>query len=62
MIDFKLKNMKYSFKLLDICNLLKGSLSELSKNLLNKDKIIAKKISQIILNYLKKKHASLMNG
>ena len=39
MIDFKFKNMKYSFKLLDICNLVKGSSAELSKNLLYKDKI-----------------------
>ena len=30
MINFKFKNMKYSFKLLDICNFLKGSLSQLS--------------------------------
>ena len=43
MIDFKFKNMKYSFELLDICNFIKGSLSELSKNLLDKDKIITKK-------------------
>ena len=43
MIDFKFKNMKYSFKLLDISNFVKGSLSELSKNLLAKDKIITKK-------------------
>ena len=43
MIDFKFKNVKYSFKLLDICNFIKGSLSELSKNLLDKDKIITKK-------------------
>ena len=42
MIDFKFKNMKYSFKLLDICNFIKGSLSGLSKNLLDKDKIITK--------------------
>ena len=42
MIDFKFKNMKYSFKLLDICNFIKGSLSELSKNLLDKDKNITK--------------------
>ena len=34
--------MKYSFKLLDIYNFVKGSLSELSKNLLDKDKIIIK--------------------
>ena len=43
MIDFKFKNMKYSFKLLDICNYIEGSLSDLSKNLLDKDKIISKK-------------------
>ena len=43
MIDFKFKNMKYSFKLLDICNFVKGSLADLSKNLLDKDKIITKK-------------------
>ena len=43
MIDFKFKNMKYSFKLLDICNFVKGSLSHLSKNLLDRDKIITKK-------------------
>ena len=43
MIDFKFKDMKYSFKLLDICNFMKGSLSELSKNLLDKDKIVTKK-------------------
>ena len=43
MTDFKFKNMKYSFKLLDICNFVKGSLAELSKNLLDKDKIITKK-------------------
>ena len=43
MIDFKFKNMKYSFKLLDICNFIKGSLSKLSENLLDKDKIITKK-------------------
>ena len=43
MIDFKFKNMKYSFKLLDICNFIKGSLSKLSGKLLDKDKIITKK-------------------
>ena len=35
--------MKYNFKLLDICNFIEGSLSKLSKKLLDKDKIIAKK-------------------
>ena len=43
MIDFKFKNMKYSFRLLDICNFIQGSLSKLSENLLDKDKIITKK-------------------
>ena len=43
MIDLKFKNMKHSFKLLDISNFIKGSLSKLSENLLDKDKIITKK-------------------
>ena len=43
MIDFKFKKMKHSFKLLDICNFVKGSLADLSKNLLDKYKIITKK-------------------
>ena len=38
-IDFKFKNMKYSFKLLDISNFLKGSLFKLSENLSDEDKI-----------------------
>ena len=42
-IGFKFKNMKYGFKLLNICNFIKGSLSKLSENLLDKDKIITKK-------------------
>ena len=42
MIDFKFKKMKHSFKLLDICNFVKGSLADLSKNVLDKDKIITK--------------------
>ena len=43
MIDFKFKNMKYSFNLLYICNFIEGSLSKLSENLLDKDKIIIKR-------------------
>ena len=35
--------MKYGFKLLDICNFIKGSLSKLSENLSDKDKIITKR-------------------
>ena len=57
MIDFKFKNMKYSFKLLDISNFIKGSLSELSKNLLDKDKIITKKHFPNDFELLKQKTA-----
>ena len=41
MIDFKFKKIKYSLKLLDMCNFIKGSLNDLSKNL-NDNKIITK--------------------
>ena len=57
MIDFKFKKMKYSFKLLDICNFIKGSLSELSKNLLDKDKIITKQHFPNNFELLKEKTA-----
>ena len=43
MIEFKFKNMKYSFKLLDICNFIKGSLSNLSDKLLDENKLVTKK-------------------
>ena len=42
MIDFKFKKIKYSLKLLDMCNFIKGSSSKLSKFLSNKDKFITK--------------------
>ena len=42
MIDFKFKKIKYSLKLLDMCNFIKGSLNDLSKNLNDKNKIITK--------------------
>ena len=42
MIDFKFKKMKYSLKLLDMCNFIKGCLNDLSKNLNDKDKFITK--------------------
>ena len=42
MIEFKFKKIKYSSKLLDMCNFIKGSLSDLSKNLHDKDKFITK--------------------
>ena len=57
MIDFKFKNMKYSFKLLDISNFIKGSLSGLSKNLLDKDEIITKKHFPYNFELLKQKTA-----
>ena len=44
MIDFKFKKIKYSLKLLDMCNFIKGSLSKLSENLNDKDKFITKEI------------------
>ena len=42
MIEFKFKKLKYTLKLLNVCNFIKGPLSELSKNLNDKDKIITK--------------------
>ena len=42
MIDFKFKKIKYSLKLLDMCNFIKGSLSELSENLNDNNKIITR--------------------
>ena len=57
MIDFKFKNMKYNFKLLDISNFIKGSLSKLSKNLLDKEKIITKKHFPNDFELLKQKTA-----
>ena len=41
-IEFKFKKMKYSFKLLDISNFIKGSLSSLSKKLSDGHKIVTK--------------------
>ena len=42
MIDFKFKKIKYSLKLLDMCNFIKGSLNDLSKNLSDKNEFITK--------------------
>ena len=42
MIDFKFKKIKYSLKLLDMCNFIKGSLSKLSNFLNNEDKFNTK--------------------
>ena len=57
MVDFKFKKMKYSFKLLDICNFIKGSLLENSENLLDKNKIITKKNFSENFELLKEKIA-----
>ena len=62
MIDFKFKNMKHNFKLLDISNFIKGSLSGLSKNLLDKDKIITKKHFPDDFELLKQKQLFLTSG
>ena len=48
MIDFKFKNMKYSFKLLDICNFIKGSLLKLSEKSEKFEKKNLKKIFEKI--------------
>ena len=42
MIDSKFKKLKYGLELLDVCNVIKSSLLDLSKNLNDKDKIITK--------------------
>ena len=42
MIVFKFKKIRYSLKLLNMCNFIKGSLNDLSKNLNDKDKFITK--------------------
>ena len=42
MIDFKFKKIRYSLKLLNMCYFIKGSLNDLSKNLIDKNKLITK--------------------
>ena len=54
-IEFKFKKMKYSFKLLDISNFIKGSLSELSKKLSDEHKIVTKSHFPNNFELLKKK-------
>ena len=55
MIDFKFKKIKYTLKLLDMCNFIKGSLSKLSKNLNDKDKFITKEQFSDNFEFLKYK-------
>ena len=54
-IEFKFKKMKYSFKLLDISNFIKGSLSELSEKLSDEHKIITKRLFSNNFELLKQK-------
>ena len=54
-IDSKFKNMKYSFKLLDISNYIKGSLSSLTEKLLDEHKIITKRYFPNNFELLKQK-------
>ena len=61
MIDFKFKKIKYSLKLLDMCDFNKGSLSELSKNLNDKNKIVTRKHFSDNFELLNEKLVSLMN-
>ena len=42
MINFEFKKSKYSLKILDILNFIKGSLNDLSKNSNDKNNIITK--------------------
>ena len=42
MVNFKFKKRKYSLKLLDMCNFIKGSLNDLSENLNDKNKIVTR--------------------
>ena len=51
MIDFKVKKIKYSINLLDMCNFIKASLKDLSGNLNDKINLLLKNILTIILNY-----------
>ena len=54
-IDFKFKNMKYSFKLLDISNFIKGSLSKLFEKLSDEHKIVTKRHFPKYFKLLKEK-------
>ena len=61
MIDFKFKKIKYSLKLLDMCNFIKGSLNDLSKNLNDKNKIVTKEHFKDNFELLNEKFVFLMN-
>ena len=55
MIDFLFKKTKYSLKLLDMCNFIKGYLNDLSKNLNDKNKFITKEHFSDVFELLKYK-------
>ena len=50
MIDFEFKKIKYSLKLLDMCNFIKGSLIDLSKNLNDKNKFITNLLLKFVFH------------
>ena len=55
MIDFKFRKLKYGLRLLDVCNFITGSLSELSKNLSDEDKIVTREHSPDNFHLMKQK-------
>ena len=61
MIVFKFKRIKYSLKLLDMSNFIKGSLNDLSKNLNDKNKFITKEHFKDNFELLNEKLVLLMN-
>ena len=54
-VEFKFKNLKYSYKMLDISNFIKGSLGDLSNELSDKHKIVTKKHFENNFEILKRK-------
>ena len=54
-IELNFKKMKYSYKMLDVSNFIKGSLADLSNNLSDNHKIITKKHFPINFELLKRK-------
>ena len=61
MLDSKFKKIKYSLKLLDMCNFIKGSLLKLSENLDDKNKIITEEHFSDNFELMKYKFVFLMN-
>ena len=62
MINFKFKGLKYSLKLLDSRNFLKGALSDLSENLPDKYKIVTREHFPDDFEIMKRKYVFHMSG